>query len=72
MTALTSIFQRASLGTPGTIGNALRETLVTANIWRNRYVQRRELANLDAHMLRDIGITPDQARHEVDKPFWIG
>lgn len=31
---------------------------------------RRHLINLDAHMLRDIGLSPDQARREADKHFW--
>jgi uncharacterized protein YjiS (DUF1127 family) len=72
MTALTSIFHRALVDTPGIFGAVLSRTLEAANTWHKRYVQRRELSNLDAHMLRDIGITPEQARHEAQKPFWVG
>jgi uncharacterized protein YjiS (DUF1127 family) len=32
--------------------------------------QRRTLAALDPHMLRDIGITPDEAQAEAAKPLW--
>jgi uncharacterized protein YjiS (DUF1127 family) len=32
--------------------------------------QRRGLLALDAHMLRDIGMTPEQACAEAALPFW--
>jgi len=32
--------------------------------------QRRDLSQLDAHMLRDIGVTPDEARAEARRPLW--
>lgn len=32
--------------------------------------QRRELAQLDARMLRDLGLTRGQALAEARKPFW--
>lgn len=32
--------------------------------------QRRSLAHLDDHLLRDIGLTPEQARHEATRPLW--
>ncbi|MBO6900668.1 MAG: DUF1127 domain-containing protein [Rhizobiaceae bacterium] len=38
--------------------------------WYDRYVQRRTLAELDARMLADIGVTPEEARQEIRKPFW--
>jgi uncharacterized protein YjiS (DUF1127 family) len=31
---------------------------------------RRILARLDQHMLRDIGLSPDEVRTESTKPFW--
>ncbi|MCB1772923.1 MAG: DUF1127 domain-containing protein [Gammaproteobacteria bacterium] len=40
--------------------------------WLERYRQRRALARLDEHLLRDIGVTADQAAVEVAKPFWRG
>jgi uncharacterized protein YjiS (DUF1127 family) len=36
-----------------------------------RQQQRRALRELDRHMLRDIGITPEQAAAEGRKPFWL-
>ena len=35
-----------------------------------RWRQRRDLADLDDHILRDIGITRDEARRESSRPFW--
>lgn len=35
-----------------------------------RWHQRRDLRELDDHLLRDIGITREQARREAGKPFW--
>lgn len=31
---------------------------------------RRDLGALDAHLLSDIGLTPDQARREALRPLW--
>lgn len=31
---------------------------------------RRLLAKLDPHLLRDIGLSPEDARAEASKPFW--
>lgn len=38
--------------------------------WRHRHVTRQELRDLPPHMLRDIGLTRDEAMREADKPFW--
>jgi uncharacterized protein YjiS (DUF1127 family) len=38
--------------------------------WLERYRQRRALARLDDRLLRDIGMTREQARRETRKPFW--
>jgi uncharacterized protein YjiS (DUF1127 family) len=35
-----------------------------------RSAQRRALAELDSHRLRDIGLTREEAQAEVGKPFW--
>jgi uncharacterized protein YjiS (DUF1127 family) len=39
-------------------------------MWRARVRQRRDLAKLNPHLLRDIGITPYEAARECRKPFW--
>jgi uncharacterized protein YjiS (DUF1127 family) len=31
---------------------------------------RRHLAQLDVHLLRDIGLSPDEVQSEASKPFW--
>ncbi|MFD0389145.1 DUF1127 domain-containing protein [Tistrella bauzanensis] len=38
--------------------------------WIARAQQRRALADLDAHLLHDLGIDPVDAAQEVAKPFW--
>ncbi len=35
-----------------------------------RWRQREELGELEDYLLRDIGITREQARREAGKPFW--
>ncbi len=43
----------------------------TLRIWIQRHRQRQQLANLSTRMLKDVGITPEQAAVEAKKPFWI-
>jgi uncharacterized protein YjiS (DUF1127 family) len=43
----------------------------TLILWCARGRQRRDLAELDAHLLKDIGVTPGQAAREAAKPFWV-
>jgi uncharacterized protein YjiS (DUF1127 family) len=38
--------------------------------WMERSRQRRALAELDDRLLRDIGLTRDEARRESSSPFW--
>ena len=49
--------------------SAVRELLA---IWRRRARERRELANLDARAIRDLGLSPGDIRFEANKPFWRG
>ena len=44
----------------------VRRLALNASRWR----QRRDLADLDDHLLRDIGVTREQARRESSRPFW--
>jgi len=53
----------ASLTRWGAIVASLRE-------WRRRSVARRELAYLDARILRDIGIDPGIVDYEMRQSFW--
>jgi uncharacterized protein YjiS (DUF1127 family) len=47
------------------------DALATLGLWRQRARQRRHLAEMSAEMLRDIGVSPGQARAEAGKPFWV-
>ena len=42
----------------------------TMAVWIVRRRQRRALAELDEHLLNDVGLSPEQARREAAKPFW--
>jgi uncharacterized protein YjiS (DUF1127 family) len=39
-------------------------------MWIERARQRKALAGLDDHQLRDIGVTRLDAARECEKPFW--
>jgi len=39
-------------------------------IWRRHARMRRHLARMDDRLLRDIGVSRADARHEINKPFW--
>ena len=38
--------------------------------WERRARERRTLAEMPEHMLKDLGISRVDARREADKPFW--
>jgi uncharacterized protein YjiS (DUF1127 family) len=38
--------------------------------WYERHLQRLDLAEIDEHLLRDLGLTPEDVRRECAKPFW--
>jgi uncharacterized protein YjiS (DUF1127 family) len=38
--------------------------------WYERHLQRRDLAALDEHLRRDLGLTPDDVRRQCARPFW--
>ena len=39
-------------------------------LWMALSRNRAALSRLDGHLLADIGITPDMARTESERPFW--
>lgn len=43
---------------------------VVAVKWDTRARTRKSLSGLEPHMLRDIGLTPSEARIEADKRFY--
>jgi len=44
--------------------------LAQPRIWLRRHWHRRELADLDAAQLLDVGLDPLLVRRECTKPFW--
>lgn len=40
------------------------------NVWIKRQQQRKQLAQLEQHLLKDVGLTDEQVQREVSKPFW--
>ncbi len=40
--------------------------------WTERTRQRRQLSNLDAGFLKDVGISESDRQREINKPFWRG
>jgi len=53
------------------VSRALLETLAgTVAVWIERHRQRRDLAALEPYLLRDLGLTREQALYEASKPFW--
>ncbi|MBB4266632.1 DUF1127 domain-containing protein [Roseospira visakhapatnamensis] len=59
---------RHSGGAPLASLGVLGRLLVT---WQTRAETRRQLAGLDARLLRDIGLHQDEVHQEIRKPFWI-
>ena len=57
--------------TPGKTGDGLVTRLLDQVInWLERSRQRRQLAELDDRLLRDIGVSRAEVEHEIAQPFW--
>ena len=56
------------------LGISLQATMsgaiATLRLWHGRARQRWQLAELPPERLRDIGVSPAEARLEAAKPFW--
>ena len=60
-------------GTQHSVGQAtgfLASLIEAPFIWLERAHDRRRLAELDDHMLRDIGISRADADQVASRPFW--
>ena len=57
-------------GVADRIANWLLHASALIEAWWKTARERRALARLDDRMLQDIGITREQARREVLRPFW--
>ncbi len=53
-----------------TVSSALRRLMTLADVWYRRVEQRRQLGQLNEHLLTDIGLEPFNATEERNKPFW--
>lgn len=56
-------------GAPSAV-RALLQAAATVALWRARHRDRRAIAALDDHMLRDIGIDRVAAEEVSARPFW--
>jgi uncharacterized protein YjiS (DUF1127 family) len=54
----------------GAAARALFGLLEILLVWQERARDRQRLAELDDHLLKDIGISRVDAWHEASKPFW--
>ena len=54
----------------GRRGGIAARAIGVVRLWAKRIRERRELAGLTEHDLRDIGITPADVFWETEKPFW--
>ncbi|MFT5420529.1 MAG: hypothetical protein ACI9D5_001279 [Candidatus Endobugula sp.] len=52
------------------IGYGQLQVSPTVTLWIHRYRSRRQMACLTAERLDDLGLTIEQVREEVKKPFW--
>ena len=52
------------------LGQAAGQAAEAGLMWLERSRQRRQLAQLSDHMLRDIGLTRADAWAEAEKRFW--
>jgi len=60
-------------GRAGLIPFFLTQLSTTIQVWIERGRQRRELGELadrKDHLLADIGLSVEEARHQAAKPFW--
>lgn len=52
------------------VTHSIRLSAQHLSLWRVRSRQRRLLAEMSPHMLRDIGLSRYEVLKEYEKPFW--
>ena len=65
---------RGRRGGPGGVPFGARVRAVWSALlaaWR-RQQSRARITGIDAHLLKDMGVTFAEAEHEANKPFWRG
>lgn len=58
------------LGLLASVARAPSAVFGTLLTWQMRANERARLAEMEAHRLEDMGISPSEARREAAKPFW--
>ena len=68
----TSAFQAPELsgGAIGALVDGFSSIAATALGWNRRAMDRARLRDMPEHLLRDMGITRQDAEIEAGKPFW--
>ena len=56
----------------GALHDTLHGIAHQIHLWIERSRTRQQLAELDDHMLSDIGLSRPQVEAEANKPFWRG
>ena len=49
---------------------SIARLIETFRVWRERERGRAQLARMDAHDLKDLGLSRADVYAEVEKPFW--
>ncbi len=52
------------------IKNPIIKAIKTVEYWKARSHQRKQLALLDSRLLKDLGLTSEDVKAELAKPFW--
>lgn len=63
----TLVFRPASLPP---LSRVVLRAAVMVLAWETRARTRKQLNNLDRHLLKDIGVDPLTAANEAERPFW--
>jgi len=66
----TYVVPQIAPASPSSRDGRLAHWLASLARMYDRYLQRQELAELSDHLLKDIGVSREEARREADKPFW--
>jgi uncharacterized protein YjiS (DUF1127 family) len=61
---------RAAASSARQVASLFQSVLDAILMWQDRERQRRALAGMSDHMLRDIGVSRADAVRESVKPFW--
>lgn len=54
----------------GVFGNLPATVVHTFAAWQKRSEDRAHLQEMPSHLLKDMGITHEDVKQEVSKPFW--